>query len=189
MLWYLFSMGASCWFTTTTYRGDLEEALRRAKREIFQSGQAYDALGIVADPEAAITRLSEATQNISLPAGFPEEDVAEIRESLAAENAVCIRHIRRFVESQDLDQKIEALRQAVGFEGTHTVIDIAGVEGLTQLSREEVVERFGVESPTVDAVREAQEELQSRIDRFSAVWLLADNHGEQVICFIGVSGD
>ena len=99
--------------------------------------------------------------------------------------------IKAYIAAEDVDEKIEALRQAVGFEGTHSIIDIPSTAALTRVEGEEIVHRFGSEPPALAAVRAAAMDLTDLVhQRFCAVWLTAiDEHGAAWICFVGVSGD
>jgi hypothetical protein len=180
-------MGASAWFVVGKFDGHLEGALRAAKREVFNARTFYDAFGVVSEPEAAKVRLAQLT----FPPGFPEEDAKEIAEAHAEEVGPQLQALDQFVAATDLDEKIEALRRAVGFEGTHSIIDLRSVDALQRIEDVQLVRRFGTLTPKVAAVRVASDELTSLVTaRFGAVWLVAlDECGAACVCFVGVSGD
>lgn len=182
-------MGASAWFAVATFDGDLERALRVAKRAVFEARGFHDAFGIHADPAAAKVRLAKPV----FPPDFPEQDAKEIAEAHAEEVSGQLDAIDQLVAARDVDVDvvIEALRRAVGFEGTHSVIDLPSVHALRRLDDAEVARRFGTPTPTVAAVRATSDELASLVTaRFSAVWLTAvDENDASSVCFIGVSGD
>ena len=182
-------MGASAWSATVPYEADLDAALRRAKRRAFESGRLYDSFGIVADPVEAIERARARAKPEHYSRPLLPADVCFIEEQIET----LVRGIRRYQAAGTLDERIEALRLAVGFDGTHCVIDLPSTDALERVPADVLLRRFGTVLPPPEPVGELMDgvlDLVSKRGRFQAVWLVAeDAAGERWIVFVGISGD
>ncbi|NJN22256.1 MAG: hypothetical protein HC812_15090 [Leptolyngbya sp. RL_3_1] len=180
-------MGASGWLVITPVQDSLAQGLQMAKREVFTSGQFQDSFGIVANPERAIAELYA----IDLPPDLPAADREDILRSIQEEQEPRRAAINRYMTATDIDQRIEALRMATGFEGTHSVIDIPTVEQLSPVPEIELMARFDCAMPDLEAARCHGPELGSLVQsRGSAVWFEVQNDCEaRFWVIVGVSGD
>jgi hypothetical protein len=180
-------MGASGWLVITPWQQDLAASLRTAQREIFTAGNFQDPLGIVEVPAAAIARLDA----FELPSDLPPEDRADLLAFLEEESAQQRSAIARYQSAQTLDERIAALRLAAGAEGTHSVMDLPGIEALSPIDPVALISHFGTEHPDLDTVRADGHELEYLVsDRGCGVWFITQD-AQQVdwLVIIGVSGD
>jgi hypothetical protein len=162
-------MGASGWLVITPWQQDLAASLRTAQREIFTAGNFQDPLGIVEVPAAAIARLDA----FELPSDLPPEDRADLLAFLEEESAQQRSAIARYQSAQTLDERIAALRLAAGAEGTHSVMDLPGIEALSPIDPVALISHFGTEHPDLDTVRADGHELEYLVsDRGCGVWFI-----------------
>jgi hypothetical protein len=180
-------VGASAWFAVTPFDDDLARALATAQRIVFETRKFYDPIGIVKNPQGAKKKLAK----LDLPSDFPEADARELAEAHEEEVAPLLAAIDDYVAATDDHARIDALRRAVGFEGTHSIIDLESTDRLERVDDEELVRRFGTTTPSLVAVKKAATALESLVRaRFRAVWLVAvDGNGARWFCVSGVSGD
>ena len=139
------------------------------------------------DPEGAIASLYA----INLPPDLPETDREDILLSIRDEQEPRRAAIHRYIAAPDVDQQIEALRVAAGFEGTHSVIDIPTVEQLSPVPAIELIAHFGHDRPNLEAVRSHGHELENLVrSPGSGVWFEAqDGIGADFWVIVGISGD
>ncbi len=186
-------MGASAWVAATRWTGDLDEALLRAKRDVFAEGRFRDPWGMVASPDAAIALLRKRVASVG--PGMPPEILAqlggidELRADVEAEIGERITGIEAYAAAEGEDARIEALRVAAGFEGTHSVIDLESTRDLEPLDRDALQARFGTVRPSLDEALAQAMELADRIGRFAGLWFLAGEAPDEHVVFVGVSGD
>lgn len=179
-------MGASGWLVITPWRQDLATSLRYAQRETFLAGRFQDPGGLVADPAAAIAALDE----IALPPDLEAADQADLLAFLQAEAAQQREAIARYQAAQTVDEQVAALRLAAGFEGTHSVIDLPGVEALKPLDPQVLVAHFGTTQPDVATLRADGHGLETHVgDRGTGVWIRLQNREGDWLAIVGVSGD
>ena len=142
-------MGASGWLVIAPWQQDLAVSPRAAQREIFTAGNFQDSLGVAADPAGAIAQL----QTFDLPPDLPPEDRAERLDFMKAESAQQGSVLERYRSAPPLDQRVAALRLAAGAAGTHSVIDLPGIEALSPIDPVVLISHFGTEHPDLNTVR------------------------------------
>lgn len=180
-------MGASGWLVMTPKQGTIEDGLRHIKREVFAAGEFQDTFGIVANPDAAIASLD----NFDLPSDLPLADQADYLAFIREEQSLKRSAILRYKTAQNIDARIEALREAVGFDGTHSVIDIASANDLFQAATLDLIAHFGTDLPDIATVRAFGYELENLVQaRFTGIWFEAQDENQAIFfVIVGVSGD
>jgi hypothetical protein len=171
-------MGASGWSYSTPYDEDIEAALRRLQRAVFERGEYYK----------------------------PWEEVWRYRDSILAKPLHELEdHERQFIKRlktfrmPDRDFKpasIEELLKNNAESGTHSILDIFGIcdeprfGTASPVDGEELLRVFGTTQPTAQDVGTAAYDLGENLERWQAVYFVVYKDGRpDEIRFVGCSGD
>ena len=152
-------MGASSWITHIPEQGDLRMCLQAAKRRVFNGKHFVDPLGITHNPNQAIAAL----KTYELPPGIPPEDQEDYLLELREMRSPLIEAIEKYIKADSLDQKLEYLRQAVGFEGTHSILDIPNKESLIPCPTEALLNIFGAIRPAIASIKKSWQTLEKEV--------------------------
>lgn len=166
-------MGASGWQYFVPYQSDIQKALDELRVQVFQSGKYY-----VGEPVWQNMDESEYDE-------YPEEDMREeLKEWL------------RRMKSLKEPTTIEELLDWNGEDGTHSILDIAGISSTPKfgmaipLSSQQLIDLFESEKPTKDLIEQKVDEIMGLRKRWEATYIVIYKDGlPNEIFFAGFSGD
>lgn len=211
-------MGASGWTYFVPYQDDAEQALRELRNDVFakrayslpgdilKSGrtEALEALGPSLPKLSKMLAMSKALNQAMKDMGADTADAD--RESQKMERF--LRNVEKVGAAKAAQEalgankpapaSIEEALELAGEMGTHSILDIertslaAGFGLATPLTRDELLQLFGTETPSAKDARRLEKtgELCSLRERWEAAYFTVFDGGRpSAIVFCGNSGD
>ena len=191
-------MSASGWSYFVPYQLDIEQALHKLRRDVFESGEYYSE--IMSKEELWQWLDGEFSKPPEQQFGGQDDDGRQ--EAMIDSYLPIYERLKTMSAPRTVDEKIEELLfLASAFqEGTHSIIDIlrvgeAGNFGeVGSLTDDQLIEIYGTNKPTREMLEQIDllEMLGGDVIyyRGSAFYVIVYLEGQpEEICFIGFSGD
>jgi hypothetical protein len=171
-------MGASGWSYSAPFGEDVEAALHRLQREVFERGEYYK-------PWEEIWR-------------YHDSILAKPLDQLEDHERQYIKRMRTF-RMPDRDYAPSSIRELLqnnAESGTHSILDIYGIAdeptfgAASPVPDEELIRAFGTTRPTAEQVESSRIDLGENLERWQAVYYVVYKDGQpHEIRFEGCSGD
>src|SRR5262245_46452864 len=171
-------MGASGWSYKTPYNPDIEAALQRLQREVFERGDYYK-------PWEEIWR-------------YHDSILAKALDQLEDHERQYLKRLRphRLPDRNYVPSSIEKLLRNNAESGTHSILDISSTAdeptfgAATPVPDEDLLRVFGTTQPTVGDVESVIFDFGENLERWQAVYFIVYKDGQPYeIHFEGCSGD
>ena len=171
-------MGASGWSYSTPYDENVEAALRRLQREVFERGDYYK-------PWEEIWRHHDSI-------------LAKPLDRLEAHERQYIKMMKSFrlPDRNFVPSSIQELLEHNAESGTHSILDIFGIAdepifgAATPVPEEELIRAFGTTRPTAEQVEASGIDFGENLERWQAIYYMVYKDGRpHEIRFEGCSGD
>ncbi len=198
-------MGASGWSYFVPYEADIETALQRLRKDVFDRGEYVYGTDITEDQLDALLkdarvemdewkrRAGETARTLPEPLRtYYRQGAEEVEERIMS---------GRFPHAgpKIMPKTIEQLLEFQAEEGTHSILDIVGISKESQFGnispfpRAELIEYFGSETPSHAEIQAAYDSgsLEDFVhERWQGIYLIAYQDGvPSEIFFAGCSGD
>ncbi len=192
-------MGASGWTYKPPYHPDIEAALRRLQREVFERGEYFKPWkvtwryfdSLLAKP---LDQLDDHERQIRR---YHEALLGKPPDRLEDHERQYIEGLRSFLPDRDfVPASIEELLRTNAESGTHSILDIDGIADnptfgvATPVPDEELVRALGTTQPTAEDVESVVSDFCENLERWQAVYFIVYKDGQpHEVRFVGRSGD
>jgi len=181
-----FDHTGSGWIYFVPYEDNINAALKKLRRHVFESGEYYA-------PFTKAQMMADLTTSIQRASSFPDPEVAA---GMQAEFKAHLAQLSSLPVATTIEQKIEEALILYKDMGTRSILDIRGVSTSPESGKAyplpfDVLKHIvGSEKPSQEMVRQCELRFMESIPRWRATYFAVYKNGvRDQICFVGFTGD